>query len=537
MSLNPISTHKGIHILAVIVDISERKNAEKALRESERMAQGILDTAFNGFLQFDTNLKVIDLNKHTESIFGWDRENAIGQSILTIFANDQADDPSWLALFDYLGGEEREPLGIRFEIPARTKTGDEISVELSLTKYHRNNEVRFNTFIRDVTEQRAAEAHFRQAKKMEAIGQLTGGVAHDFNNILTVITGTIEILAEAVADRPRLLNITKLIDSAATRGAELTKHLLAFSRKQPLRPRDVDINALTTETARLLRPTLGEQLHVALHLSNDTWPALVDPSQLTTAILNLALNARDASPIGATLTIRTGNAFLDGSNMPAAADMSPGDYVLIEVADTGSGMDRATLSKAFEPFFTTKEVGKGTGLGLSMVYGFVKQSEGHVQITSAPDVGTSVTIYLPRAVRAETIEIPECDTIDIPRGTETILIVEDDDLVRTYVVAQIERLGYRALPATDAVEARVITESDVHIDLLFTDVVLRGPRNGRQIADEALKQRPGLKVLFTSGYTQDVFNGGALVDSDVLLLAKPYRLSELARAIRRSLET
>lgn len=534
ISLNPIPTRKGMLVLASIVDISERKKAEKAQRESERMAQGILNTALDGFLQFNSSLIVTDLNRQTEEIFGWTRQDAVGASILEIFANVETDSASWVAFMAYLDCHAHETTGTRFEFPVRSRAGHDITVELSLTKYLRDSGVLFNAFIRDVTEQRAAEAQFRQVQKMEAIGQLTGGVAHDFNNILTVITGTIQILADGVADRPQLYSITQMIDSAASRGAELTKHLLAFSRKQPLRPRDVDINDLALETAKLLRAALGEQLRVNLEMFADTWPAIVDPSQLTTAILNLALNARDASPHGGTLTISTGNLHLDASNMPADSDIAPGDYVTIKVNDTGEGMDRATLGRAFEPFFTTKEVGKGTGLGLSMVYGFARQSKGHVSILSTP-AGTLVTLYLPRSLSADPVAGELASVTPVQRGDETILVVEDDNLVRAYVVAQIEGLGYRTISATDANEAQAVLDSSATIDLLFTDIVLPGPRNGRQIAEIAVRQRPGLKVLFTSGYTDDAFNSEALRDSGVLLLIKPYRVGELAEMIRHAL--
>ncbi|QDM25262.1 PAS domain S-box protein [Tardiphaga sp. vice304] len=534
ISLNPIPTRKGTLILAAIVDISERKRAEKAQRESEKMAQGILNTALDGFLQFNSSLVVTDLNRQTEEIFGWTRQDAVGASILEIFANVETDSVSWVAFMAYLDCHEHETTGTRFEFPARSRAGHDITVELSLTKFLRDSGVLFNAFIRDVTEQRAAEAQFRQVQKMEAIGQLTGGVAHDFNNILTVITGTIQILADGVADRPQLHSITQMIDSAASRGAELTKHLLAFSRKQPLRPRDVDINDLALETAKLLRAALGEQLRVNLEMFADTWSAIVDPSQLTTAILNLALNARDASPHGGTLTISTGNLHLDASDVPADSDIAPGDYVTIEVSDTGEGMDRATLGRAFEPFFTTKEVGKGTGLGLSMVYGFARQSKGHVSISSTP-AGTLVTLYLPRSLSAEPVADEVAGVTPVQRGDETILIVEDDSLVRDYVVAQIEGLGYQTISATDAKEAQAVLDSSETIDLLFTDIVLPGPRNGRQIAETAVQQRPGLKVLFTSGYTDDAFNSDALQDSGVLLLIKPYRVGELAKMIRHAL--
>jgi PAS domain S-box-containing protein len=535
IGLNPIPTRRGAFVLAVIVDITERKNAERALRESEQMAQRILDTALDGFLQFDSGYRIVAMNRQAERILGWSRKEAIGVSVLEILATDYSESPSWKALLSYLEHDDHGTPGTRFELSVLTKEKNEIPLELSLTKYVNEAGAIFNAFIRDLTEQRTAEAQFRQSQKMEAIGQLTGGVAHDFNNILTVITGTIEILAQGVADRPRLQAITQLIDSAATRGAELVKHLLAFSRQQPLRPKNVDVSALVLETAKLLRPTLGKQLDIDLDIAVDTWSALVDPNQLTASLLNLALNARDATPVGGKITIRTDNVHLASNINVFDKDISPGDYVLIEVNDTGAGMDPATLSKVFEPFFTTKEVGKGTGLGLSMVYGFAKQSNGHVKIFSIPNVGTTVTLYLPRSTSLSSAQDDASDQLPIQGGKETVLVIEDDALVRTYVVTQIEGLGYRTLSATDANEAQLIIDSAEPINLLFTDIVLPGPRNGRQIANEAVRKRPGLKVLFTSGYTHGAFDNDAALDNDILILNKPYRIGELSEMIRQAL--
>ena len=254
-----------------------------------------------------------------------------------------------------------------------------------------------NGFVRDITEKVAAEEQLKQAQKMESVGQLTGGIAHDFNNMLTVITGTIDILGDAVADKPQLAAIAKLISEAADRGAELTGHLLAFARKQPLQPRETDINALMVNSGKLLRPTLGEHIEIETILRPDVWPALVDPNQLSSALLNLAINARDAMPNGGKLTLETSNVVLDQNYAKTNADVPPGDYVLVAVSDTGQGIPEAIRNKVFEPFFTTKDVGKGTGLGLSMVYGFVKQSGGHIKVYSEEGHGTTFRIYLPRA--------------------------------------------------------------------------------------------------------------------------------------------
>ena len=375
----------------------------------------------------------------------------------------------------------------------------------------------------------------RHAQKMDAVGQLTGGVAHDFNNILTVITGTIGILEEAVADQPDLAAIAKLIDEAAERGANLTKHLLAFARKQPLQPREVDVNALVLEAAKLLHPTLGENIEITPLLAEDAWTALVDPSQLTTAVLNLAINARDAMPNGGKLALETSNVFLDENYAGMHSEVAAGNYVMIAVSDTGTGIPPALLERVFEPFFTTKEVGRGTGLGLSMVFGFVKQSGGHVKIYSEEGHGTSVKIYLPRATGLHQTAAEALVSVDIEGGNETVLVVEDDTLVRRYVMTQIQSLGYTTLEAANASDALRIIDDAAAIDLLFTDVIMPGAMNGRQLVDEALKRRPGLKTLYTSGYTENAIVHHGRLDSGVLLLAKPYRKSELARMIRLAL--
>jgi signal transduction histidine kinase/CheY-like chemotaxis protein len=380
----------------------------------------------------------------------------------------------------------------------------------------------------------AADLQLHQAQKMEAVGQLTGGIAHDLNNILTVITGTIEILAEAVADRPELAAIANMIDEASARGADLTQRLLAFARKQPLQPREVDVNSLVIEASHLLRPTLGEQIEVHMVLADDASHALIDPSQLTNAILNLALNARDAMEGGGKLTIETSNVVLDDSYAGMNADVAAGNYVMVAVTDSGHGIPAAILNNVFEPFFTTKDVDKGSGLGLSMVYGFVKQSHGHIKIYSEDGLGTTVRIYLPQATgAAQPAELESASSIE--GGHETILIVEDDDLVRTFVIGQIQSLGYRTLAAVNAKEALAVVDGPQEIDLLFTDMIMPGSMNGRQLADEALRRRPALKILFTSGYSNEAIIHHGHLDPGVLLLAKPYRKSDLAQMIRSAL--
>ncbi|MFN5718663.1 MAG: ATP-binding protein [Bradyrhizobium sp.] len=383
-------------------------------------------------------------------------------------------------------------------------------------------------------EQLEAEQKLRQVQKMEAVGHLTGGIAHDFNNILTVITGLIDILAEAVEHDAALSSVTKMISDAAFRGAEVTKHLLAFSRQQPLQPREADLNTLVQDTARLLRPSLGEQIEIDTALEPDAWPAFIDPNHMATALLNLAVNARDAMPDGGKLMLETSNVILDEVYAAANPDVRAGEYVMVAVSDTGGGIPAAIRDKVFEPFFTTKDTGKGTGLGLSMVYGFIKQSDGHLKIYSEEGHGTSIKLYLPRSM-GDMVDVEPPPAVDTRGGHESILVVEDDPLVRNYVSAQLEQLGYRTMVTANGPEALAAVEKGFVCDVLFTDVIMSGGMNGRQVADAVTAKLPSVRVLFTSGYTEDAIIHHGRLDPDVTLLPKPYRKADLARMIRQVL--
>jgi signal transduction histidine kinase len=385
-------------------------------------------------------------------------------------------------------------------------------------------------------EKGVADLQLRQAQKMEAVGQLTGGIAHDLNNILTVIVGNIEVLSGELADRPQLAALATMIDLAAARGADLTQRLLAFARKQPLQPCEVDVNSLVREAVGLLGSTLGDHIEIDMILALDMPRALIDASQLTNTILNLAINARDAMGPGGKLTIETSNVILDAGFASANPGVTAGSYVMIAVTDSGHGIPAAIIDKVCEPFFTTKEVGKGSGLGLSMVYGFVKQSAGHIAIASEEGQGTSIRIYLPQATSVVQTAAT-ASPVAVGRGHETILVVEDDRLVREFVVAQIENLGYVTLSAANAQEALSVLNGAHDIDLLFTDMIMPGVMNGRQLAEQALLTRPSLKVLYTSGYTDETIIHYGRLDPGVQLLAKPYRRADLARMIRSALST
>ena len=514
-------------------DMTESRLAQETLRESEQLARGIIDTALDAFVQVDAQGIIRDWNTQAENLLGWRRDEALGKNAFGLMGRPDGQGPLKLALQSFLLSRDPVVRQPRRELQVRRRDGTEITAELSIAALKTRDGFVFNAFIRDLTDRIAAEDRIRQAEKMEAMGQLTGGIAHDFNNILTVITGTIEILADAVKGEPQLAAITRMIDEAASRGADLTQHLLAFARKQPLEPKVTDVNTLIIDTAKLLQRTLGEQVEIESVFEDETCPAIVDPNQLATAILNLALNARDAMPDGGKLIIETGFVILDENYARMHSDVRPGRYAIIAVSDTGTGIPAAMLDKVFNPFFTSKGPGKGTGLGLSMVYGFVKQSAGHIMIYSEEGHGTTIKMYLPPAMGALPPAEPALASA-VEGGHETILVVEDDKLVRDYVLAQLHSLGYVTLDAANATEALVLVRTGHAFDLLFTDVIMPG-MNGRQLADEILKVRPSLRVLFTSGYTENAIIHHGRLDEGVLLLAKPYRKSDMAIMIRKAL--
>jgi signal transduction histidine kinase len=375
-----------------------------------------------------------------------------------------------------------------------------------------------------------------QAQKMEAVGQLTGGIAHDFNNLLTVLLGNAEFLVDDLADRPESRELAQSMVMAAERGAELTRSLLAFARRQPLAPQAVDANRLVLAMEGLLRRTLGEHIEYRIVLNPGLWPAMVDSAQLESAVLNLALNARDAMPLGGALTIETSCTHLDDAYAGQHPEVQPGDYVMIAVSDSGTGMAPEILAQVFEPFFTTKEVGKGTGLGLSMVYGFVRQTGGHIKLYSELGEGTTVKLYLPRADASPAAAEPPRPA-PVTGAGEVVLAVEDNDLVRSHVTSELKALGYSVLSAASGAEAlHIVHDRARRIDLLFTDVVMPGGLSGPDLARLAVEVRPGLKVLYTSGYTENSVVHNGRLDPGVQLLTKPYRRQELARKLREVLE-
>ena len=385
------------------------------------------------------------------------------------------------------------------------------------------------------------QAHetLRQSQKMEAVGQLTGGIAHDFNNMLAVVIGSLDLLGRRIGSTD--LRAKRYVDAAvdgARRAATLTQRLLAFSRQQPLKPESIEANRLVADMSDLIRHSLGAGVELEAVLAGGLWRTHVDPNQLENVILNLAVNARDAMPEGGRLTIETQNAFLDERYAFAHPGVTAGQYVLIAVSDTGTGMPPHVIAKAFDPFFTTKEVGKGTGLGLSQVYGFIKQSGGHVKIYSEPQQGTTIKVYLPRYLGSGDDSELQQSVTSIPLGErqEVVLVVEDDPAVRQFSVDALSELGYRVLEADGASAALRVLDARPEIALLFTDVVM--PQiNGAKLAQEARRRRPHLRILFTTGYTRNAVVHNGVLDAGVEMIGKPYTVEELAAKVRAVLDS
>ncbi|WP_144007102.1 ATP-binding protein, partial [Pelomonas sp. KK5] len=378
----------------------------------------------------------------------------------------------------------------------------------------------------------------RQLQKIEAIGQLTGGIAHDFNNLLQVIVGNLELIRRiAPADDARLVRAASAAMNSARTGASMTQRLLAFARRQPLDPKPINANLLIGSLTEILHRTLGETIVLDTMLAADLWQVEIDGNELESAMLNLAVNARDALASGGRMTIETSNTDLDERYAARNPDVAPGQYVLVSVSDTGTGMDAETLSKAVEPYFTTKPVGRGTGLGLSQVYGFVKQSGGHMKLDSTPGVGTTVRMYLPRLHAEAEAGTGAATEQPAPQGQlEAILVVEDDEEVRRLSVEALRELGYRVIEAADGSEALRQLEQQEGVDLLFTDVILPGGTTGAQLAAQAMLKRPGLKVLFTTGYARNAIVHQGRLDRGVQLITKPFTFAVLAAKVREVLD-
>ena len=551
---SPVMNHEGevAWIIHRVEDVTDMVRLQ--LRDEERIkfAQGqeeiiqqlrdassFLDTVIETlpgmlFIKSFPDCRFVLFNRAAEELLGYSRAEFLGKSDYDFFPKEQAD--AFVAR-DRTVLREGKPLVAEERIATRYR-GERLLRTIKVPVKDASGKPQYLLGLsEDITDQRAVEQQLRQAVKMEAVGQLTGGVAHDFNNLLGVVIGNLDIAMEQTAASPGLREYIQDALNSALRGAELTRRLLAFSRNQPLQAAVVDLNQGLPQIANMLRRTLGEQVVIELHPAAELWSVLADPAQMDEAILNLAINARDAMPKGGTLTIETANAHLDEEYAAQHAEVAPGDYVQVSVSDTGSGMTQETIDHCFEPFFTTKGAERGTGLGLSMVYGFVKQSGGHIKVYSELGHGTSVKIYLPRADRmAEAKLAQHALPTAAAQGREVILIVEDNKDLRTVMVKQLTDLGYRTREANNAKAALAALAQQPDIDLLFSDIIMPGGMTGVELAREVRRLHPAIKILLTSGYTARAMANGFHDIEGLELLQKPFRKNDLAERIRQTLD-
>lgn len=506
---------------------SNRVAQERDRQATDAVNQRIFETSLDLILIVDSRGNFIRVSPSSEAILGYRPAELVGRNAI-----------------DFLYPEDLENTRQEMRLARRGQL-----MRNFVTRYvHKDGRIvtltwtglwsepeRQHFFIgRDMTEHLAAEERLRRSQRLEAIGQLTGGIAHDFNNLLLVAIGSLDLLQERLADDPKAASLVDNALTALFRGAELTRQLLAFARRQPLDAKATDVNERISAIIEWLRRTLGEEIEIATELAPGLWPALVDPTQLESALVNLAINARDAMPGGGRLIIETENKSLDERYSGENAETAPGDYVMVAISDNGTGMSPDVLAKVFDPFFTTKEPGKGTGLGLSMVYGFARQSRGHIKVYSEIGHGTTVRLYLPRSDALPLGAVPAAAN-DHPGvgGGERILVVEDDPDVRQVVVFQLRDLGYRVIEARSGESALKIIERGEAVDLLFTDLVMPGGMSGTDLVRTARAIRPGLKVLATSGFAQGSMHGGLAEHDITSLLSKPYRKADLATKLRK----
>jgi len=510
---------------SVALDITEQKKADAALNR-------FFQTSVDMILVTDRRGKLLRVSPSVKNILGYEPEEMIGRNAIDFLNEDDLDSTRTHMRLARQGRQMRN-----FETRYNHKDGH--AVTLSWTGVW-SEDVQQHFFIgRDMTDRHKLEDELRQSQKMEAIGRLTGGLAHDYNNLLTVILGNAELLVESLQRQPDLLPLAQATVDAADRSAVLTQRLLAFGRRQALEAQSTDLNVLVNGMTDLVHLTVGDEINVELSLSSEPWIVKVDRNQLETAVLNLVVNARDAMQSVGTLRIETSRASFDEDAASISPEIKSGNFMMLAVSDTGGGMSPETLSRVFEPFFTTKDPGKGTGLGLSMVYGFVKQSGGHISIYSEPGVGTSVKIYFPPVDQASARHVEDEVSYDeLPTGTESVLLVEDEPLVRANTERQLVLLGYDVVSAGSGKEAIEIFERGFKPDLLLSDVIMAGGMNGRELAETLRERKRGLRVLFMSGYTSGVLaKGDGGIPEGMNFIGKPFRRSQLAKALREAIES
>ena len=524
----------GLLIVRLRYECSGRAAAERELKESESRYRAIFETAVDAIIVSDQHGIIQEFSRAAEAMTGYRAAELIGQNMRVLLPPAMRQEPErYTARY----------LWTIKELEVCRKDGSVFPAHLSIAEWWAGGHRHFTGILRDLSaqhheqvERTKLEAQLHQAQKMEAIGNLTGGMAHDFNNMLGVIIGNIDLLRDLKGGDRDIDELTREALDAAFRGADLTRRLLAFARQQPLRPQHVDVNELVSGITRLLRRTIGEDVEISLDLAAELWPVVVDPAQLEASLTNLATNARDAMADGGRLMIVTANRTLDADYAAQHAEVVPGGYVMLEVSDTGCGMPAEVMHRIFEPFFTTKSRDKGTGLGLSMVFGFIKQSGGHIGVYSEPGIGTTFRLFLPR-MAADVPRVEESVATPLLHGRgESVLVVEDNAALRRVVTRQLGELGYRVLAAENAAAGLELLDQQ-SIDLLLTDIVMPGGINGRELARRARQRWPGIKIVFTSGFSEARLNGDAgPLAACTPLLSKPYRKEDLASAAREALD-
>ena len=537
VSAERICVRGGAYMLAITQDITETKQSAQALAESEARKRAILESSLDAVITFDEAGCIQELNPAAEKMLRYPVCGGAPQRWFDFVASPPAAHANLADKANPALGIYGHLLGKRVEMTARRSDGTEFPAEITISRINLEGKEGFTLWMRDLTERRVLENQLWHAQKMEAVGRLAGGVAHDFNNLVTVISGYSDLLLMSLAKENPLRRHVEEVKKAGDRAASLTRQLLAFSRRQVLDPQVLDLNAVISNVDRMLRRLIGEDIDLLSVLHPGVWPVKADPGQIEQVLVNLAVNARDAMPSGGKLTLETANVTLGQiQGMRYEPPMPPGHYVMLAVSDTGIGMNSETQSHVFEPFFTTKEEGKGTGLGLATVYGIVKQSGGYIWIYSETEHGTTFKVYLPRAqeVLAEAF-IPGMEAS--PRGgTETILVAEDEIAVRSLVCSVLESGGYTVLEGESGDAALLIARAhDGHIDLLLTDVVM--PRmSGRELADRVQMLDPGIRVVYMSGYTEKAIVHHGMLDADAVLLQKPFSPDDLVRKVREVLD-
>ena len=514
-------------------DLKTSSDMLGSFQKSEQMVLALLNSATQAIISIDRNGRIVLTNRRTQEMFGYSQEELLGEPI-EILLPDSRRSAHRGQREEYFSRPRIRPMGIGLDLAGRRKDGTEFPVEVSLSHLEMPQGIFAIAFVSDISQRKQLEDQLMHAQKMEAVGRLAGGVAHDFNNMLTVITGYNRMILDELSAFDPLRGYAEEVLKAADRAAALTNQLLAFSRRQIMKPRVISVNSVIEQTEKMLRRLIGEDVELGFGLNPQTGNIRADPGHVEQALMNLAVNARDAMPTGGRLTIETANAHLDEDYAKTHMGVVPGEFVMIAVSDTGIGMDAQTKRRIFEPFFTTKAQGKGTGLGLATVYGIVKQAGGDIWVYSEPNRGSTFKLYFPKV--EEAISPAVSGERESPQGeNETILVVEDEKAVRDLTVRMLQRLGYRVLIAASGPEAIRISEAHPgRIALLLTDVVMPN-MSGRQLADQLLLSRTDMKVVYLSGYTEDTVIHHGVLDAGIEFLPKPFSREVLAKKLREVL--